>query len=306
MKEMINKSKIEGLLYESTIEEKQTGEKAQNPGANYLTGKIFIQVAEDNIVPIEILEFEITKKGKKNKKYDDFKRLITSPSVLKDGPNSAIGVKIDSAINLNEWHDEQGELISNPRNFNGFMTILSPNQISPKSNFELDILITSVADDMEKNEDGQMEPNDNLVVNGYIFDFAKRIMPIRLLVESPGGVQYFKGLEPNTFTKVWGDIYTQSNKVQKVEESAFGEDKVVEYTKTRKKYVITGTNKEPYGFDVEGILTKDEVKEAIAQRNIYLADAKTKTEEYRKSKGAAGPAKETIAAASSSDDDFDF
>ena len=50
---------------------------------------------------------------------------------------------------------------------------------------------------------------------------------------------------------------------------------------TRKDFVITGASKEPYEWDVEGILTAKEVTEAIANRETYLATMKQRQDEYR-------------------------
>ena len=76
MKKMINKSYIEGLLYESTLEERVSGANAATPGAKYISGKLAIEVSEDNIVVVEIFENEITRAGAKNQKYDKLASLI--------------------------------------------------------------------------------------------------------------------------------------------------------------------------------------------------------------------------------------
>ena len=73
MKKMINKSHIEGILYESTLEERDS---KSIDGTKYISGKLAIEVAEDNVVTVDIYENEITKAGKKNQKYDKLKSLI--------------------------------------------------------------------------------------------------------------------------------------------------------------------------------------------------------------------------------------
>lgn len=274
MKKMINKSHVEGFLYECTLEEKTSAE-----GKVYISGKVSVEVSEDNIVTVDLFESAITKAGAGNKKYSAVKALITAPSILASGRDSAVRVRIDSALDLNDWYRPDGELISSLRNFGGFVHIIVDNKFTPAATFETDILITSTQDDMSKSEDGTMEPNGNLVVNGFIFNYANAIMPVKLLVENEAGVKFFQNMEQNTFTKVWGNMITQEVKTSKVEESAFGEDKVVEYTNTRKKYVITGTNKEPYMFGDENVLTVQEVQTALANRNVKLAEAKARSEQ---------------------------
>mgnify|MGYP001037423218 FL=1 len=274
MKKMINKSHIEGILYESTLEERFSKSTA---GGKYISGKLSIEVAEDNVITVEIFENETTKAGKRNQKYDKLQSLIGANSIVTTGRDTAVCLKIDSALSLNDWYP-QGELVSTLRNFNGFINFISLGELKPQATFQADMLITSTMDDMDRDENGDFVPNGALKVKGYIFDFANRIMPVEFLVENEAGVNYFRDLEPNTFTKVWGKQVTQSETIRKVEESAFGDDKVIEFTNTRRKFVITGTNKEPYMFGEEGILTVQEVQDAIANRNVYLADKKAQSE----------------------------
>ena len=274
MKKMINKSHIEGILYESTLEERDS---KSTPGTKYISGKLSIEVAEDNVITVEIFENEITKAGKRNQKYDKLQSLIGANSIVTTGRDTAVCLKIDSALSLNDWYP-QGELVSTLRNFNGFINFISVGEMKPQATFQADMLITSTMDDMDRDENGDFVPNGALKVKGYIFDFANRIMPVEFLVENEAGVNYFRDLEPNTFTKVWGKQVTQSETIRKVEESAFGDDKVIEFTNTRRKFIITGTNKEPYMFGEEGILTVQEVQDAIANRNVYLADKKAQSE----------------------------
>lgn len=277
MKKMINKTHIEGLLYESTLEERIAGAEAKNPGAKYISGKISVQVAEDNIITIDIYESAITKAGANNKKYPTVVQLISSPTVVANGIDAAIKVKVDSALAASDFPDKRtGEMISTFKNSGGFINIVST--VTPSATFETDILITSTTDEMVKNDDGDMEPTGALVINGLIFDFASRVIPVKFTIENPNGVEYFRNLEQNTFTKVWGNMITQEVKTTKIEESAFGDDKVVEFVSSKKKYVVTGVNKVPYDFGSEEILTVQEVQGALADRNVYLAEQKARAE----------------------------
>ena len=218
MKKMINKSHIEGILYESTLEERDS---KSTPGTKYISGKLSIEVAEDNVITVEIFENEITKAGKRNQKYDKLQSLIGANSIVTTGRDTAVCLKIDSALSLNDWYP-QGELVSTLRNFNGFINFISLGELKPQATFQADMLITSTMDDMDRDENGDFVPNGALKVKGYIFDFANRIMPVEFLVENEAGVAYFRDLEPNTFTKVFRQISTENilAKVSKPTQSA--------------------------------------------------------------------------------------
>ena len=110
-------------------------------------------------------------------------------------------------------------------------------------------------------------------------------MPVEFSAINPGAISYFEGLDASnqnpTFTQVWGQQVSETITRKIVTESAFGEDSVREVKNTRKDFVITGASKEPYEWDVEGILTAKEVTEAIANRETYLATMKQRQDEYR-------------------------
>ena len=53
---------------------------------------------------------------------------------------------------------------------------------------------------------------------------------------------------------------------------------------TRKDFVVTGAAPEPYVWDDESTITANELKEAIAARDVYLATVKQRYLEYKASK----------------------
>ena len=59
---------------------------------------------------------------------------------------------------------------------------------------------------------------------------------------------------------------------------------------TRKDFVITGANPEPYVWDDESSLTAEEFKGMIAERETYLATVRQRQDEYEASKRAAAAA----------------
>lgn len=276
MKKMINKTHLEGLLYETSLEIKQSGPTSKNPGANYIRGSIAVQIDDDNVVTNEIMEMEYNAKGK-NARYDTAVSIMNAATVLTAGAEAAAKVRIDAALAVNDFYNRSEELVTVVRSEGGFIHLVS--QINnPSATFETDMLITSTSDEMERNADGDMVENGNLVVNGYIFNFRNELIPVKFVVENQNGIKYFRDLEQNTFTKVWGNIVTKTTTNTVKEASAFGEDKVVTYTNTRKKFVITGANAEPYEFGEDGVLTVEEMQKAVADRNTMLQTIKTRSQ----------------------------
>ena len=133
--------------------------------------------------------------------------------------------------------------------------------------------------------DEEKGTQDKLLVKGCIFNFANRLMPVEFSVLNPNGIKYFENLDatPNTpvFTKVWGRQVNETIITKVVEESAFGDSQVRETKRERKDWVITGTSTVQYEFDTEGVLTAQELKEAMSAREIHLAEMLQKTKEYK-------------------------
>ena len=294
----INKSHIEGRLYQHSLELKVTGPNSANPGTEFISGNI--EIATDdaclNIVPVHFTYVTaITSKGKVNATFNTLKNIIDgkSSTVVADGAENASMFRIDSAIGLNEFYTERNgkeELISAKRNEGGFVhevTALDADE-KVRNTFETDMIITSTRM-VEADEERNLP--EKLIIRGVIFDFRKSILPVEFSVLNSNAISYFEGLEPSNqnpvFTKVRGRQVSEVIVRTVTEESAFGEDYVREIKNTRKDFVITSAQKEPYEWDDEKTITAAELKEAMAARETYLATVKQRQEEYKASKATA-------------------
>ena len=297
---MINKTKIEGLLYEHALELKVSGANSKNPGTEYITGTVSIATDDDclNIVSVHYTyTTATTSKGNTNNTFVTLKNIIDGnlKNCMKDGKDVAAKLSIDSAIGLNEFYTERNgkeEFVSAKRNEGGFIRIVdSLADEKDRSTFECDMLITG-AIRVEANLEKQTP--EKVTVKGAIFDFRKSLLPIEFSATNPNAMNYFEGLgatskEP-VFTKVWGRQVSETVVKTITEESAFGDASVREVKNTRRDFVITGAAKEPYIWDDESTITVNELNEAIAARETYLATVKQRNDEYKASKAAPAAA----------------
>lgn len=314
---VMNKERIEGRVYEHNLSLKQVqNEESDNFGKDFINGTIDIATDDKglNIVQVRFTYVPpvFAKSGKKNNTFDVLKKIIESgKTVLTDGFENATIVRVDTALGVNDFYtDRNGEetLVSAKMNNGGFVSILNDaSKLSAKdkrNTFEVDMLITGtqmVEADEEKNI-----KEDYLKVKGYVFDFRKAILPVEFVVKSKGGIDYFESLDASknnpTFTKVWGNICSQTIVTKKEEESAFGEPSITEYTRTLREWVITGTSRAdavyPIGDEEAGITSAD-VEKAMQDRELHLAEIKKNAEDYKAKKSessasgnAAAPAKE--------------
>lgn len=297
MKKMMNQTHIEGVLYEHKLELKESGPNSKNPGTKFISGTVDIATddAGINIVPVHFTYVtEKTSKGSTNATYTTLMNIIDGKygTVMANGKENAVKLRIDSALGLNEFYSDRNgkeELVSVKRNEGGFVHVADAlaDDENTRNTFTCDMLITNVS---IKEADEERNLPEKAVIKGAIFDFRNSLLPVEFSAINPKAIAYFESLEASntnpTFTKVWGRQVSETIIRTITEESAFGEDSVREVKSSRKDFVITGASKEPYEWDSEDSITANELAEAIAARETYLATVKQRQDEYRASQGA--------------------
>ena len=311
MKKMTNTTHIEGLLYEHKLELRESGPNSKNPGTKFIMGTVDIATDDacTNIVPVHFTYVTATTaKGATNATFTTLSNIVDGKygSVMANGKDNAVKLRIDSALGLNEFYTErngQEELVSAKRNEGGFVHVADSlaEDETIRNTFKCDMLITGVKE-VEADEEKKLPAK--AIVRGAIFDFRGSLMPVEFSAVNPNAIKYLVGLGASnaspTFTCVWGRQVSETIVREIRTESAFGEDEVREVKNTRKDFVITGASKEPYAWDDESTLTANEVAEAVAARETYLATIKARQDEYKASKNAA------TAAAAPSKTGFNF
>ena len=293
---MINKTHIEGLLYEHALEVKVSGPTSKTPGTTFITGTVSIATDDAcvNVVPVHFTYVTATTStGKTNATFTTLKNIVDGVigSVMKNGKANAGKLRIDSALGLNEFYTDRNgkeELVSAKRNEGGFVhtvDVLAEDE-KTRNTFECDMIITGA---VRKEADVEKQVPEKVIVKGAIFDFRKSLMPVEFSAVNENAMNYFEGLGATTkepvFTKVWGRQVSETVVKTITEESAFGDASVREVKNTRRDFVITGASKEPYAWDDASTITVAELNEAIAARETYLATVKQRQDEYKASKG---------------------
>ena len=293
MKKMINTTHIEGALYQHDLTLKVTGENSKNPGTEFISGNI--EIATDdagiNIVPVHFTYVTATtSKGTANATFNVLKNIIDRvyKTVMTDGAENATMLRIDSAIGLNEFYDRNDQFVSVKRNEGGFVHVTPTiaEDERTRNTFDCDIIINNVTH-VEGDED--KGTTDKAVVKGVIFNFRNDVMPVEFSAINPKAIDYFEGLGASNsnpiFTRIKGRQISESIVRRVEEESAFGEPSIKEYKSTKKDFVITWAMPEPYIWDDDSTITARELTEALAAREITLAEIKKRNDEYKASQG---------------------
>lgn len=296
MRNNTNTQVIEGRIYQHNLQmRKVENEASENYGKDFINGTI--DVATDdagmNILQVHYTYVtEMTKSGKTNGSYTALKRIIDSgKTILTDGLENATKVRLTPSAALNDFYPQgQDQLVSTPRNEGGFVTII--NELHPeadRSKFTFDALITGV-NHIEADEEKNI-PEDYTEIKCAIFNFRNDILPFTLIARQPGAMKYFEDLGASgtnpVYTKVWGKIVSKTISIERTVESAFGDDAVDTVERRVREWVITGAAKEPYEYGNADVLTADDVKKALADREVMLAEVKKRSEEYYASRGNA-------------------
>lgn len=291
MKKAINTERVEGRVYEHDLAIKTVqNQQSQNFGKEFIAGTLQVATDEEglNVIPVHFTYVtETTKSGGKNSTYTALKKIINDGRAwVTDGKDGATKVRIDTALALNDFYGRDDNLVSAKTNEGGFVTIVT--DLSPeneRNTFTEDMLITSVTK-VEANPDNNIEA-DYVSVRGAVFNFRDALLPVEFVVRNAAGMKYFEdlGVTPANpiFTKVWGRINSTTTVVERTEESAFGEAAVKTFERKTKEWTITGTAKVPYEYGDETILTEEQVKKAMQDREVYLAEIKKRADEYRSS-----------------------
>jgi len=291
MKKITNSTHLEGYLFGHTLEAKVTGPTSKVPGTEFISGTIEIMTDDAglNVVPVNYRYVtEKTKAGKDNATYKTLMSIIQSPGkTFQDVGTAALKVKADTALGLNDFYNAQNELVTYKLNDGGFVHLV-PTLTDNRNTFEVDMLINNV---VVREADADKGWDEVMFVKGATFNFMGSILPIDLVVRDAGGMKFFENLgatpaEP-VFMKVWGQVLSSTVETQTIEESAFGGPAVKTSTRRLREWVINGASTEPYDFGDDKVLTRDEVTKAIAAREVYLAETKTRHDEYIASKGGA-------------------
>lgn len=305
MRKATNSERIEGRVYQHSLAVKTVqNQTSANFGKEFISGDLEVAVDEAglNVIPVHFTYVTpTTSSGAENRTFSVLKKIIDGGKTwITNGKDEALKVRIDTAIALNDFYTQDGNLVSVKKNEGGFVSIINGELAleNERNTFTVDMLITGV-NRTEKDEEKNIN-EDFVTVRGAIFNFRNELLPVDFLVKNVDGMKYFEdlgvtGAEP-IYTKVWGRINCGTILNEVKEDSAFGESAVRTYERKIREWVITGTAKVPHDFGDENILTVAEVTKAQQDREVMLAETKKRSEEYRANKNAADNAFGSVAA----------
>lgn len=279
--------KIEGRVYSHTLNLKKVENKeSKNYGQEYISGVVSIATDEACTNVVDVHYTYVTPKftsGKENTTFTMLKKIIDENKTIESvGKDQAIQVSARPALKVNDFYtDRNGEvtLISAKRLEGGFLSTPYNNKLvseASRNRLTIDMYITGIED-----------KEDYTNVNGYIFDYAGRIMPVTFVTRNEAIISYIEKNDVSKqnplFTSVKIRVNVSEIKTTKKADTNFiGESEIREYTNTRREYLITDISSTQYNTDdeVEGVTNK-EIAQKIKEREIYLIDVKKRFDESK-------------------------
>ena len=293
-KKQINQELIAGRLYDCNLALRTVqNQQSINFGKEFINGSIDIATDEAGCNVLTVYYTYITEKTSNDKpdsRFSILKKIMEDEQTwLKVGKDNALKLRVTPAAALNDFYPNgQDQVVSTPRNEGGFINLVSElEEGEDKRNFfRFDTIITgcTVVD-----VDPETDTGEYAKLNAAIFNFKNDILPFPLVTKDPAAITYF--MEQNLsasnpmYTQVWGHIENTTVKVETVTESAFGTPLVNTTNRQKREWVITGANPVPYEFGLEETITADDLKKAIADRNVHLEEERTRSQAYWASRG---------------------
>jgi len=304
----VNNTHVEGYIFSHSLQARITGDQSKNPGTPFIQGIINVATDNDgmNVVPVSFtyVTERYSRSGKENATYKVLQQILSgTQNTFEEVGTSALKVRIDGDVEINDFLGRDGNMVAAKRVRGSFCHLA--NDVNFEASFETDMLIAETV--MQEVEDGE----DYMNVRGYAFNFRGDLLPVTYSINNPDGIKYFENCDISNnnplLTRVWGNIISTTIETKNEVESAFGGPQVNITTRTLRSWQIAGCAAEPYEFDDDSTITRDELKVKLAERDERVAAEKKRTEDYQASRNAsasafAAPASNLTATASVSGD----
>ena len=288
LKQTENNVNIEGILSEIDLD---YGSFVKN-GATVesIGGTIKVQVTqkingEDAIleVPVHMFASKLTNKGTPNPAYESIEKIKTNyVSIAAGGIEAADYVRINGIIQMNEYYNQNGQLVSFPRINASFCNRIKKEDCSSKATFTAQLVVLSKG--MEVDRDGI--ETGRYFVKGGIVQYGGKVDIVTFYSTNKGVINGIDSYWNERDTvKASGKLNFTSKTEEFVREVDFGEPIVDKRTVSVSELLITGGSQTPMEgdfaidwSDMEAGLTARLARlEQQKERDTARAGAKTKS-----------------------------
>lgn len=289
-----NKVKLEGIL--SEIDIKPGSFMKDGKTVESIGGTIKVKVnqkinGEDTVleVPVHMFASKTTNKGTPNPAYESIKKVADEyVSIAASDEATADRVRITSgSINMNEYYNANGTLVSFPRINTSFITKVPKDKFKPEATFQLEMAILSK--DYELDTQGNETGRYKIMCGVPLYGGKVDVLPCYAINEGVINAVSQYWAEGDT-VKANGRLNFSSRTETVITEVDFGEP--VEETKTINvsELIITGGSQTP--LDGEFAFDFEDIKKGLVDRKTRLEAQKEKDMSRAKHRATPAPATE--------------
>lgn len=308
MRKTVNNVTVRGYVFSHRLVERVTGPTSKNPGQEFINGSMEVAIDEQATTTVRINFAYVTPKfrnGNDNDTYKLLKRIITSNDVYEKVGNRAIKVRVDAQFEPNVFKNRRNdEVVCSTQIGGSFVHELNPGESfgANPAKFTVDMVIGSAAEREFPNGGSVFE------LRGYVFNWRQDVVPITLTVSGEDGRRYFEDQEYPMFTNLWGDIESEVvvSQRESTVASAFGAPQVETSERQVMRWNVKGASPEPYEYDDESGITKQEMKEKVLAHETYVAQQTERINARNAAPAVYNTPKPVPQHRAASVDDFDF
>ena len=276
-----NKVRIEGILSEINLKYGsfvKNGVNVDNVGGNI---KVLVHQTingEDVTLEIPVYMFatKLTNAGKPNPAYESIEKVMTEYVSIASGAGEAGADKIritNGNIRMNEYYNQQGQLVSFPRVNASFVT-KATGEFRPEASWSLQFAVSSM--DFVTDADGvEVEPK-KLRIKIIVPQYGGKVDTMELYATNPRVIDAITSYWENQKTySAKGRLNFTSTTREIIEECDFGEPDVHIQTVSVSELIVTKGTQSAMEDDME--FKPADLAAALKEHKAYLETLKDKT-----------------------------
>lgn len=276
-----NKVRIEGILSEINLKYGsfvKNGATVDNIGGNI---KVLVHqtINGEDIsleIPVYMFATKFTNAGKPNPAYESIEKVMTEYVSIASGAGEAGADKIritNGNIRMNEYYNQQGQLVSFPRVNASFVT-KATGEFRPEASWSLEFAVSSM--DFVTDADGvEVEPK-KLRIKVIVPQYGGKVDTMEFYATNPRVIDAITSYWENQKTySAKGRLNFTSTTREIIEECDFGEPDVHIQTVSVSELIVTKGTQSAMEDDME--FKPADLAAALKEHKAYLETLKDKT-----------------------------
>ena len=276
-----NKVRIEGILSEINLKYGsfvKNGATVDNIGGNI---KVLVHqtINGEDVsleIPVYMFATKFTNAGKPNPAYESIEKVMTEYVSIASGAGEAGADKIritNGNIRMNEYYNQQGQLVSFPRVNASFVT-KATGEFRPEASWSLEFAVSSM--DFVTDADGvEVEPK-KLRIKVIVPQYGGKVDTMEFYATNPRVIDAITSYWENQKTySAKGRVNFTSTTREIIEECDFGEPDVRIQTVSVSELIVTKGTQSAMEDDME--FKPADLAAALKEHKAYLETLKDKT-----------------------------